>query len=116
VDNIKSAMFPINGTIDEIIKFLEGHGFKEIDDVKGRTVTDFFNSKHGKCYWLRDKEWIYFGDTSNGDISPTNGLIIIDLSRSNREYRILKNTYTCSDDYHNNTKEFLEILNKQFGF
>jgi hypothetical protein len=65
---------------------------------------------------LRDKEWIYFGDTSNGDISPTNGLIIINLSRSNREYRILKNTYTCSDDYHNNTKEFLEILNKQFGW
>lgn len=117
IDNIKSAKFPIDGTIDEIIKFLEGHGFKEIDDVKGRSATEFFNSKHDKCYWLRDKQWIYFGDTSESNISPTNELFMIMIisKGGSREYRIINN-YSCSNDYHNNTKEFLEILNKQFGF
>ena len=115
INNIKHSEFPIDGPIDEIIGFLEGHGFKEIDDIKGRTATDFFNSKHDRCYWLRDKKWIYFGDTSGSSISQTNKLFMIDLLGNNGEYRFMDN-YSCSNDYHNNTKEFLEILNKQFGF
>lgn len=108
--------FPIDGTIDDMIEFLKSEGFKEIDDVKGRSATDFFNSKHDKCYWLRDKLWIYFGDTSKNNITPTNELFTIIVSKSgSREYRRINN-YSCSDDYRNNTKAFLKILNKQFGW
>ena len=116
--NLKETnIFPIEGTIEEMIEFLEKLGFKEIDDVKGRSATEFFNNKHDKCYWLRDKQWIYFGDTSNGDISPTNELFMIMIisKGGSREYRIINN-YACSNDYRNDIKAFLKILNKQFGW
>jgi len=110
-----TGSFPIDGSIEDMIKFLKSLGFKEID-VKGRSATESFNSKHDKCYWLRDKLWIYFGDTSEGNISPTNELFMIIVSKSgSREYRIINN-YSCSNDYRNNTKAFLKILNKQFGW
>ena len=113
IDNIKSVKFPIDGTIDEIIKFLEGHGFKEIDDIKGRTATDFFNSKHDRCYWLRDKKWIYFGDTNN-TITKDNPIFVVFLYGDGSKN--FKNEYG-NDRFEILTKdEFLQKLNKVFDF
>ena len=119
VDDITFDGFPIDGTLDDIIKFLENNNF-EYTHING-AIDEWFNNYKSKCFY-KTENLLWFGDTSKEKISKDNPIFI---------YRILNNTfgvYYCDNDGRicwivyagskksEDRKEFLEELNKRFGW
>lgn len=107
--------FPIDGTIKDIIKFLESCEFVQIPSVKGFNRTkEAFNSSKSRCFINNPSgDAIWFADTSKGIISYKNNVFSVDDSiDSSRRYYIWTN-----DGIYNATREtFLKEINKNFGF
>ena len=106
--------FPIDGTLDDMIKFLEDGGFIRI---KEHTYypSKVFNSEKDKCLYISDEQSIFFADTSKEKVSEKNPIFYI-------EYPSLYNVYyvgsfgDTTDIVRSNKKKFLKELNKRFGW
>lgn len=108
--------FPINGTLEDICRFLEENDFKFIENVD--QICILFNSAKSKCYTTYNNKIIWFADTSKERISKKNPI----FRRMKDDFM---NTYTIY--YTNNSgavkfitdddrKAFLKGLNKYFGW
>jgi len=114
VDDITFDVFPIDGKIKDIVKFLEEEGFKEIfckDDV-----VDEFNKCKCKCFY-RTLNIIRFADTSKEETSAKNPIFYI-FFLSTPIYSVFYrgSNYKIIDMVESDKKEFLEKLNKRFGW
>jgi hypothetical protein len=111
----KVSKFPIDGTIKDIIKFLESCEFVQIPSVKGFNGTkDAFNSNKSRCFINNpSRNAIWFADTSKGIISYKNNIFSVDDSFNGfRSYYIWTN-----DNIYKATREtFLKEINEKFGF
>ena len=121
-DIVLDTVFPINGTLNDIIEFLKDNGFKYVRCGGG--IDEWFNGYKSKCFY-KTEENLWFGDTSKEKISEDNPIFI---------YRILQNSFGVfycdnsgnlywlsgqKDKIKNskeNKREFLEELNKRFGW
>ena len=80
VDDIilNEEKFPIEGTMDDMIKFLEENGFVAADEshnYKG-TADDMFDHNKSKCFYQTSNRF-WFADTSKEKISK---IIVIVMS------------------------------------
>ena len=105
-----------------LIEFLKDNGFKYVRCGGG--IDEWFNGYKSKCFY-KTEENLWFGDTSKEKISEDNPIFI---------YRILQNSFGVfycdnsgnlywlsgqKDKIKNskeNKREFLEELNKRFGW
>ena len=125
IDNIKILKFPIDGTYDDAIMFLKKQNFEEI--YPDGYIEELANLAETKCF-IHDSILngfiIWFADTSKEDVSKDNPIFGITYE-SNK--KIIYNVYypKNSNNEHsheyidiveNDKKEFLKLLNKQFGW
>ena len=118
IDDIKlTGNFPIDGTIEEMAKFLEEEGFQHLaSDIV--TIPAANNAK-AKCFMLDKTETeLWFADTSKEKISRKNPIFSIEIYYKS----IVFSTYSYNSRgfyeriIDNDKEEFLEELNKQFGW
>ena len=79
VDDISFEKFPIDGTFDEIVKFLEEERFEDVQINNGASIDKEFNSEKSKCFTTLDFsafKSIWFADTSKGEISKKESYIL----------------------------------------
>ena len=120
IDNVKHLEFPIDGTVDDMVEFLDEQGFKSLKSPKNGqidTVFGVFNSRPtGKYYMLNTKPipgLMFMNKKSKSNISQTQSLYeVVDTERG-RLY-LLNYSLLCYDEVGKNT--FLQELNKQFGW
>ena len=109
-DIVINKKFAIHTTFNDIVKFLEEEGFQRID---GSSVSKAFNTAKSKCFMLEGND-IWFADTSKEKISKKNPVFYMNCgfiySIYSMEHDILEYIVI------NNKKEFLEELNKHFGW
>ena len=121
-DIILNDRFPIDGTLKEMMQFLEENGFKYVECRSD--IDECFNKYKSKCFY-KNNEYLWFGDTSKEEISKKNPIFT---------YRILQNNfsvYYCGTsgriywlvgelgkikNSKENKEEFLRELNKRFGW
>ena len=119
VDDISFEKFPIDGTFDEIIEFLKEKDFKEIVAKSDEGVDEMFDSKKYTCVTANYKyKRIWFADTSKEEVSEKNPIFLI-ICHENKTF-IYKVFYVNNRHVkyivENDKKEFLEELNKRFGW
>jgi hypothetical protein len=108
--------FPIDGTIEEIMKFLEGQNFIDISMRYG-SISRMFNNMKKKCV-AKFGNRLSFADTSKEKISKDNPIFYINYYRGKFEYKVYHKDnsdeiiYIVKDD----KKAFLEELNKRFDW
>ena len=115
IDNIKCA-FPIDGSTNDMIKFLESNGFMKIPFKIGG-IFNLLNKKSAKQFVILSAGGItrfWFADTSNHPISEDNPVfLIISKNKTGGEREF---AYSNTDlKNHCNKQEFIEMLNKRFG-
>jgi len=118
-DIVLEEKFPIDGTLDDMIKFLEGNGFKYVR-CDG-AIDKWFNKYKSKCFY-KNSERLWFADTSKEKISEDNPIF---------SYRVQHKSFTvyyCNqgivywlagetiENSKENKEEFLRELNKRFGW
>ena len=121
-DIVLPAKFPINGTVDDITKFLENNDFKLVH-FNG-AISEGFNKCKSKCFYKNTTQ-LWFVDTSKEPIWEMNPIFT---------YRILSNSFGVYyfdavgricwltgelgkiKNSKENREEFLEELNKRFGW
>lgn len=116
IDNVKPACdFPINGTIDDMIKFLKMNGFEETRFTPGNIFT-FLNKRSAKqlaYYNYFDAVRLWFADTTN-KITEDNPVFLVSFIKgtTRREFMYSGEKFNnqCSQ------QEFIEMLNKCFDF
>lgn len=115
-DIVLNGKFPIDGTLDDIAKFLEDAGFvpaEENHNYKG-SVDDIFDYNNTKCF-LKESKRLWFADTSKEKISKSNPIFFIVMPE-----KIFKvyycNNYDTIDIVENDKEKFLKELNKCFGW
>ena len=114
--HLGSGRFPINGTIKDMIEFLEDNGFTETK-WKDLSIFAIFKETHTKQYSIGSAGSItrfWFADTSNGPVSRNNPVFLIKTYEMSgkREFAYSEKdlNFMCSQ------QEFLEMLNKRFGW
>jgi hypothetical protein len=112
IDNIKHLEFPIDGTIDDMVEFLQSQGFSRMYP-NTFALRSKFNEVNNKCFVAKVNKAIWFADTSNDEINGDNPIFSVDEETSNyRSYYIWG--YDNIDEV--SKKTFLEAINKQFDF
>ena len=113
IDDINlNKEFPIDGTLKDIVEFLEEEGFQQVEYGYVKTA---FNGAKAKCFMI-DATTIRFADTSKREVSKDNPVFYIDLGNK-KEYSV----FYCSgglitDIVEDDKKEFLQELNKRFDW
>ena len=110
--------FPIDGTLNDMIAFLEGEGFHYID---GEHIKESLNAEKTKCFMLdlktkssrSDLTTIWFADTSKEEISKKNPVFNIVYDSRYSVYYI-NQLGNIIDIVKNDKKKFLQELNKRF--
>ena len=115
-DIVLGEKFPIDGTVEDMIEFLEDAGFVPVEEnhnYKG-SVDDIFDYNNTKCF-LKENKRFWFADTSKEKISKSNPIFFIVMPE-----KIFKvyycNNYNTIDIVEDNKKEFLKELNKRFSW
>ena len=117
IDNVKQVKFPIDGTLEEMTKFLESEGFRHLDSIIVTIPTA--NNANAKCF-MYDKAGteLCFADTSKEKISKKNPLFSIEIDFKSTVFSTY--AYDSRGFYEkiidNDREEFLEELNKRFGW
>ena len=112
VDDIIFGKFPIDGTLDDMIKFLEEKGFQQVNYGYVKTA---FNEPKAKCFMIFTTT-IRFADTSKKEVSKDNPIFYIDFE-DKKDYSVFYcGNGLITDIVVNNKKEFLQELNKRFGW
>ena len=112
-DIIFGVKFPIDGTFEEMIEFLNEQGFIDISGTTG-LLKDVFNNEHKKCV-LKFEDRFAFTDTSKEKISKNNPIFFIDYAYMYSVYYKDSNNNTI-DIVENDKKAFMKELNKRFGW
>ena len=116
-DIVLGEKFPIDGKIEDIIKFLKKQGFEDIDDS-----AIIFDSAKSKCYTTYKNTHIWFTDTSKEKNSKKNPIFHISVAENIATPEKIFEVYYYSsnvdiiDIVDNDKDEFLEELNKRFGW
>ena len=106
--------FPINGTLEEIIEFLECNGFNSV--VRGvGGVADMFNEYKSKCFYKKE-DHLWFGDTKKEKISKDNPIFYISRIPDIFDVYYRDNSSWIINIVENDKKAFLKELNKRFGW
>ena len=109
--------FPIDGTFDDILKFLKKEGFNKYSkssEYKNRTEAfNAFNDK-GVLFLLRDTIW--FADTSIKKISKDNPVFYINTSTNNFSIFYTNEMGKMVDIIKNDKEAFLREINKRFNW
>jgi hypothetical protein len=126
IDNVKQVKFPIEGSLDDIAEFLEIVGFKKIKNTPENIheTVNFFNNQRPGAYFdfvyddgIDNKATgIEFVDRTEGEISNRNMLYHIGTYENELYFSgFFKrgNEILCKEF---EKDEFLEAINKQFGF
>lgn len=95
VDNIKPEEFPefpVDGTYDDVVDFLERCGFNKIKDDSHNMFINAkkFNQEHKRCFSCETSDshsYVVFADTSKSNISDKNPLYCINFN-PNKKYHI----------------------------
>lgn len=107
--------FPIDGTLEDIAKFLEEEGFQQVEYGYVKTA---FNEPKAKCFMIFTTT-IRFADTSKEEVSKDNPIFYIDFE-DKKDYSVFYcgkgSSGLITDIVVNNKKEFLRELNKRFGW
>jgi hypothetical protein len=121
--HLGTEKFPIDGTLDDMIKFLENNGFEELED----SYAEYSNS----CVLLNDMKGKYFSrqifrgeivglefaDTSEEEISINNPLYYIDRPTNPHKHSFNKFTggnsidsltYLTSSEFEKEMKEYFK--------
>lgn len=116
--NLVPNKFPINGTLEEIEKFLEANDFENFDDYDldmqyFSEYVDFVNTEGKKLFLISTAgKFVRFIDTSQKDLGKDNPMFCIKTSAAN--------PFTIEiDEFYQrylNKNDFLKALNKQFGW
>ena len=115
INNIK-GVFPIDGKLEDIIKFLEANGFTETkwEDL---SIFAIFKETHAKQYNILSVGGItrlWFADTSNGPVSRNNPVFLIKIYKMGGKHEF---AYSEKDlNLMCDKQEFIEMLNKRFGW
>ena len=113
--------FPINGTMDEIVEFLKRQGYEKLHNryyaSEWHQFVSIFNHLHiqGWMYYLAgDFTTLTFADTTDKEISKENQMIQIHF-RNDKPIEWIAVSDRFAEKYCTE-KEFLDILNEQFGW
>ena len=74
------SKFPVKGTFDEVIKFLEDRGFHELENNKyhirnSHDTVQVFDEEHSALFYTRgdfELQFVRFANTSKSNISRSN--------------------------------------------
>lgn len=120
--NLNEVKFPIDGTLDDMIKFLEENEFKYVYVYCGDNEDEYFNKYKSKCFY-KDNYQIWFGDTTKEKISKDNPIFtyntfvnVFSVYYYDNKGRIIWLLETENKNSKENKKEFLEELKKHFGW
>ena len=115
VDDISFEESPIDGTVEEMAKFLEGQNFIDISMRHG-SISGIFNDMKKKCVAKFGNRFA-FADTSKEKISKDNPIFYICLVDPVVYSVYYKGNYdNAIDIVENDKKAFLEELNKHFNW
>lgn len=116
--NLEPDKFPIDGTLEEIEKFLEANDFENFDDYDldmqyFSEYADFVNTEGKKLFLINTAiKFVRFIDTSKKDLGKDNPMFCIKTNAAN--------PFTIEiDEFYQrylNKNDFLKALNKQFGW
>ena len=112
IDNIKHREFPVDGTVKDMVKFLKMNGFEEFGEEDMGVVKQFNKEKIRGFMMNRDKDILWFADTTKNQISENNPVFLIfRYGNTNELYYDNENL-----DKPRNESDLLEMVNKRFGF
>ena len=114
-DIVLTEKFPINGTVDDMIKFLKEQDFIHITNPPNGLLSDTFNNKGGK-YMIVYIHTFYFADTSKGKISKDNPIFHISMPLGIFSVYYKGSNGSTIDIVENDKEAFLKELNKRFGW
>lgn len=112
----KASEFPVKGTFNEVIKFLEDEGFHELEKNKyhignPHEAVRAFDKEHGALFYTRgdvEIQFVRFANTSKSNISKSNPMYEI-WWNGDRPY---KYQISYSDIYTQEIKTPEEFLRK----
>ena len=114
-DIVLTKEFPMDGTLDDMIKFLKKQDFIDISNESYHLISEIFNKKRKKCI-IKFGNNLSFADTSKGENSKDDPIFYICFIKP----RIYSVYYSVNnnvvDIVENDKKKFLEELNKRFGW
>lgn len=124
VDDISIEDFPIDGTADDIVEFLEENGFKRIDGKKfiyWRQIVKIAKTTTNKAFILDTYNTTYKSECTlslkiiNSNTSNNDKILLYNrLLNGSKRFRIckLRRDIDDTDDFNADEKEFLNELNK----
>lgn len=111
--HLGTAKFPIDGTINDMVKFLKYNGFKEIKNDQSKSADEQFDEELMKGIITDDDpDRIWFADTSEEKISDDNPIFLIRRKNNITVYHYSDGHFDRKYD----KQEFIEKLNNRFGF
>ena len=112
-----TGRFPIDGTVEEVIEFLEKQHFEYFETGYGDSIIQSFDKENIKGYHVefRQHPSIWFADTSKDKISRDNPVFLYKPTTQDHYSTILPGGI-ISGVYKHTKKEYLELLNKKFGW
>jgi hypothetical protein len=113
----KVSEFPIDGTLEERIKFLENKGFTDIGkpSLSPGARVERFNFFKGRVFEYKE-DILRFADTSRNTISKNNPIYVIANSIFSFNKKYYKEYETVDGDKELTKEEFLKEINKRFKF
>ena len=120
VDDITFDEFPVDGTLDDAVKFLREYGFEEVEyelEKHFYYVKDIESRKGRYVVVNREDSEIIFGDTSKEKISPKNPLYSIsyNLDESNKYFSRIPFQPGGAEMKRYTEKEFTKEMKKYFA-
>jgi hypothetical protein len=117
--------FPINGTIKDMIEFLEDNGFHDIQvtSLLNQKYAEEYDEHKNKCYSVifynpNRYAGILFADTSNGEISDKNPMysikFVYKLSSKNNRVVFITRYSSKSNSSEISSSDFIKETKKYF--
>lgn len=111
INKVNLNMFPIDGTLEEIISFILANGFVQ---YKGKIYTQIikkFNELGSKCCVI-ENDIIWWADTSKDEISEDNPIFLFD--DDGHEFCCIVDDSPTAKEL--SREDFLKRVNKRFKF
>lgn len=115
IDNIKHPVFPVDGTIEDIIQFLKDNGFEDLKNIP-TPITGSFNRLKIRGFHVAEFDFylrIFFADTSKNQILRDNPVFIYDTNEKDTNHRF--QTMDTKRIITDTVEKTMELLNKRFG-
>ncbi len=112
--HLGSIKFPVDGTMEKVIEFLEEQHFEYFETYLGDNIIQSFNKENIKGYHT-EPDRIWFADTAKDKISKDNPVFLYNPTTQDHYFTIIPEGMS-SKVYKHTKKEYLELLNKKFGW